>query len=238
MESARIRIWISWAFAAIGAPIGVAAGQSEHTSALFTAVLGAYIGWSLYWGVPPVWRGWCNLFRNVGCFVHATPIGWLILLLAFFYIPLVGGCLYGVFGGAIYQFMKCRRLALGMSPSFVFSPQGEPSLEELMAEAEARRSYSASAARHTQPQNGAGKSAQEEDDDRCNSEMTAAEACSILGVGQTASREEIRAAFREQIKKYHPDRVAHLGDEFREIADQKSKAINKAYEILSTSRGS
>jgi hypothetical protein len=237
MESARTRIWISWAFAAVGALIGVAAGQGEHASALLTTLIGAYIAWALYWGVPPVWRKWCGLFRNVGCIVFTTPMAWLLLLLFFFYIPLVGGYLYGTLGGAIYEFLKCRRLAMGMSPTFVFSRQGEPGLEELMAEAEARRSYSASVTGENEQQNRPGESAQQEGGFPWGSEMTPEEARSVLGVTLTASREDIRAAFREQMKKYHPDRVAHLGDEFREIADQKSKAINKAYEILSTYQG-
>jgi DnaJ like chaperone protein len=32
------------------------------------------------------------------------------------------------------------------------------------------------------------------------------------------------------MSEYHPDKVAHLGDEIREIAARKSKEINAAYE--------
>jgi hypothetical protein len=236
MDAARVRIWISWAFAAIGALIGAAAGKGEHAVPLLTAVLGGYVAWALYWGVPPVWRGWCGLFRNAGCFIFTTPTGWLILLLVFFYIPLVGGYLYGVLGGAIYEFLKCRRLAMGMSPNIgfsAFSRQREPSIEELMAEAEARRSYLSGAAEETQGPDPYDTTAGEEQIHGGDAEMTPEEARSILGVSATATREEIRAAFREQIKKYHPDRVDDLGDEFRQIAEHKSQLINKAYELLS-----
>lgn len=236
MNAAKVRIWISWAFAVVGALIGAVAGQGEHAPPLLTAILGSYIAWALYWGVPPVWRGWCGLFRNMGCFIFTTPIGWLILLVAFFYIPLVGGYIYGVFGGAIYEFLKCRRLSMGMSPSFgsaAFTRQHEPSIEEMLAEAEARRSYSSSA-QETQHRNSDDGPTRQEQMDSGDGEMTLDEARSILGVCEAASREEIRAAFHERMKKYHPDRVDHLGDEFRKIAEHKSKLINKAYEILAT----
>jgi len=33
-------------------------------------------------------------------------------------------------------------------------------------------------------------------------------------------------------KKYHPDKVASLGDEFKELAERKFKDINEAYEFF------
>lgn len=50
---------------------------------------------------------------------------------------------------------------------------------------------------------------------------------SILGVPKTASREEIRAAYRALARKYHPD-VA----EDKTTAEAKFKEINEAYEVL------
>jgi len=55
----------------------------------------------------------------------------------------------------------------------------------------------------------------------------------ILGVEQDASPEEIRKAYRELAGKYHPDKVAHLGDEFREMAEERFKRIQEAYQKLS-----
>ena len=53
----------------------------------------------------------------------------------------------------------------------------------------------------------------------------------VLGVQPTASMDEIKAAFRERARQYHPDRVAGLGPEFREIAEKKMKQLNEAYDF-------
>jgi len=55
---------------------------------------------------------------------------------------------------------------------------------------------------------------------------------SVLGVEQGASQSEIRKAFHQRMSEYHPDKVSALGAELRELADAKSKQINRAYEQL------
>jgi uncharacterized membrane protein YkvA (DUF1232 family) len=54
----------------------------------------------------------------------------------------------------------------------------------------------------------------------------------ILGVEQGASPDEIKAAYRKAVAKYHPDKVTHLGKEFQELAHRKLVAIQRAYETL------
>ena len=52
----------------------------------------------------------------------------------------------------------------------------------------------------------------------------------ILGVDGDASHEEIVAAYRRLIARYHPDKVATMAPEFRELAEKRSVAINAAYD--------
>ena len=51
----------------------------------------------------------------------------------------------------------------------------------------------------------------------------------VLGIPRAATIQEIRRAFREKMSEYHPDKVASLGKEIRELAERKSKEINAAY---------
>lgn len=55
----------------------------------------------------------------------------------------------------------------------------------------------------------------------------------VLGVHRGATREEVRDAYRAQMKLYHPDRVADLGAELQAVAHRKSIEIQRAYEELS-----
>ena len=54
----------------------------------------------------------------------------------------------------------------------------------------------------------------------------------VLGVPRGASQDEIRRAYRKLVVKYHPDKVDHLGDEFRVLAEKKFKEIQEAYQEL------
>lgn len=54
----------------------------------------------------------------------------------------------------------------------------------------------------------------------------------ILGIPLTASQDEIKIAYRQLAGQYHPDKVAHLGDEFQALAEQRFKQIQEAYEKL------
>lgn len=54
----------------------------------------------------------------------------------------------------------------------------------------------------------------------------------LLGLKGKVTKGEIKFAYREQANLYHPDRVAHLGPEFQELANEKMKEINKAFEYF------
>jgi DnaJ like chaperone protein len=54
----------------------------------------------------------------------------------------------------------------------------------------------------------------------------------ILGIEPDASVEQIKHAYRELASKYHPDKLEHLGDEFKALAEKRFKEIQKAYQEL------
>jgi DnaJ like chaperone protein len=58
----------------------------------------------------------------------------------------------------------------------------------------------------------------------------------ILEIESSASNEEVKKAYRRMAMKYHPDKVSHLGDEFRKTADEKFSKVNEAYERIKKER--
>lgn len=59
----------------------------------------------------------------------------------------------------------------------------------------------------------------------------------VLGVPHDASGAKITQAYRERLKEYHPDRVASLGPELRELAHCKTVEIQRAWDVLRPKRG-
>jgi DnaJ like chaperone protein len=58
------------------------------------------------------------------------------------------------------------------------------------------------------------------------------DAYEVLGVTRSASSDAIKAAYRTRMKEYHPDKVAHLGEELQNLALEKSRDIQRAYRQL------
>jgi DnaJ like chaperone protein len=54
----------------------------------------------------------------------------------------------------------------------------------------------------------------------------------ILEIQRGASQEDIKRAYRQLAGKYHPDKVEHLGDEFKVLAEQRFKEVQQAYQEL------
>jgi len=58
----------------------------------------------------------------------------------------------------------------------------------------------------------------------------------ILEIEPSATDDEVKKAYRRMAMKYHPDKVGHLGEEFRKSADEKFKKVNEAYERIKKER--
>jgi DnaJ like chaperone protein len=59
----------------------------------------------------------------------------------------------------------------------------------------------------------------------------------ILEIEPTSTDEEVKKAYRRMAMKYHPDKVSHLGDDFKKVANEKFKKVQAAYEQIKKERG-
>jgi DnaJ like chaperone protein len=59
----------------------------------------------------------------------------------------------------------------------------------------------------------------------------------VLGVDTNATNVELKDAYRKLAKNFHPDRVAHLGDDFRLFAEDKFKQLQGAWSEIRKERG-
>ena len=59
----------------------------------------------------------------------------------------------------------------------------------------------------------------------------------ILEIEPNATDEEVKKAYRKMAIKYHPDKVATLGEDVQKAAEEKFKAVNQAYEAICKERG-
>ena len=57
---------------------------------------------------------------------------------------------------------------------------------------------------------------------------------SVLGVSQNASDEEVKKAYRELARKYHPDN--YQNNPLADLAEEKMKEINEAYDAITKQR--
>ncbi len=69
-------------------------------------------------------------------------------------------------------------------------------------------------------------------DDTNHFQRNAQDPYETLGLKPDASSEDIRAAYRQAVQFYHPDKVAHLGPELQALAKKKFVEIQKAYERI------
>lgn len=59
----------------------------------------------------------------------------------------------------------------------------------------------------------------------------------VLEITPDATDEEVKKAYRKMAVKYHPDKVATLGEDVQKAAEEKFKAVSQAYEAICRERG-
>ena len=59
----------------------------------------------------------------------------------------------------------------------------------------------------------------------------------ILEIEKNVSDDEVKRAYRKMAKKYHPDRLSHLGEEHHDGAEEKFRQVQEAYEHIQKERG-
>jgi DnaJ like chaperone protein len=58
----------------------------------------------------------------------------------------------------------------------------------------------------------------------------------VLGIESNVTDLEIKKAYRRMANKFHPDKIAHLGEEYKEIAQDKFKSVSDAYHKIKKDR--
>ncbi len=58
----------------------------------------------------------------------------------------------------------------------------------------------------------------------------------ILEIKKTATNDEVKKAYRRLVKKHHPDKLRHLGEEHMKGAQEKFQKIQEAYDRIKTER--
>jgi DnaJ like chaperone protein len=59
----------------------------------------------------------------------------------------------------------------------------------------------------------------------------------ILEIEKTATDDEVKKAYRKMAVKFHPDKVAALGEEIQKGANEKFQKVQEAYENIKKQRG-
>ena len=54
----------------------------------------------------------------------------------------------------------------------------------------------------------------------------------VFGVTRAATAAEIKSTYKHLMSLYHPDKVSHLGEKLQDAANEQSRKIQRAYEIL------
>ena len=70
-----------------------------------------------------------------------------------------------------------------------------------------------------------------------NTQRNAPDAYNILGISRNATDAEVKQAYRNMAKKYHPDKVITDDEAIKKGAEEKFKKVQQAYEQIANERG-
>jgi DnaJ like chaperone protein len=59
----------------------------------------------------------------------------------------------------------------------------------------------------------------------------------VLEIDKSVTDSEVKKAYRKMVKKHHPDKLQHLGEEHLKGAEEKFRQIQMAYESIQQERG-
>jgi len=130
------------------------------------------------------------------------------------FVPFIGWIDDGIVLGIIFHLIKYGKL-----PGFLFKKQGNVK--------ESHNRKTANSASDKEKRHDTGSTYQ-----KTTSSKTIPTPYEILGVDPKASRSQIQEAYKKAIKKYHPDKLSHLGEEFSNLANKKFLEIQNAYDAL------
>ena len=59
----------------------------------------------------------------------------------------------------------------------------------------------------------------------------------VLGIEPSATDDEVKKAYRQMAIKFHPDKVAQMGEEYQKGAKEKFQKIQESYDAIKKRRG-
>jgi len=71
--------------------------------------------------------------------------------------------------------------------------------------------------------------------EKTDAALTIEECFLILDIKASATRSDIKRAYKIKMKEYHPDKVESLGVKLKDVANKESKNINAAFRVLQES---
>jgi DnaJ-domain-containing protein 1 len=81
-----------------------------------------------------------------------------------------------------------------------------------------------------------GKSNGQKQEQQGTDGMSVERACAIIGVPETATLQEIKAAYRRRVAEVHPDRYSNQSAAEQQLAVARTQQLNEAYAFLKSTR--